>query len=895
MKKYRIYILASAGAGILALSITLYFFFQTPFSAWNLVPNSAMLVLETTNLPTAYKDLQKRPIWKNLKNAPFLQVVQQRFEYFLKTVEKASHQHPVWENKRVTLSMHWVGKEDFDAIFYIPITEKQDQQIYQQALASFAQQNKAKFVERSLNGLTLTEVTIEETEERFAYFVHHNYWVGSFSPLLLEDVLRKVASGEPSYNFPQSSQLKRILRKSELAFAPFELYLNLPKLSEGLGKIFADHIPQEIKSLGELGTQTYLRLQGQNNLAWEGYTFQNKAVDIQQGLPFELTNYIPQNAYLAYAISLDQPQKWAGERKSLQEVLKNIAGNITLAYLTNEGKDEGSLLFVRPTKPLSFLSAVQNFVRENHKDVLPTTDREQVGNFALQEIAGWKTLRNELKINALQNFEKAYFAVVGQYVVIAHDRFGLKQYLRDLQDKKTWDRLPSFSTIAPTLKKPSAFTLVANLPLLWSMSYDWVSPKFQMLLSIYENEAKSSGWLVWQNETQETQLLTRLQLFPSTTLPISVAEDTTKSDYTLRQQVNFADLLYTQPFLVSNAETGETEILVQDFRKNLYLLNDKGKVLWKRNMGAQLVGKPLQVDIYNNNRIQYTWSAGNKLYLIDRLGRNVSGFPVSMTDTTSHLQGISVLDVQKNKNYWFTGCDERGRLFVLSKQVQWVAGWNPKRLTYRLGTPLQGVSIKDAHCYIAVQENGQIHAFNAKGETLPNFPLYIKQRFTAEMHIESAQTLASTIITTVSEDGKLVQFNLVGKLLKEEQLERPSGRSKFILLQDAKKENYWFAVTTEDTWQLMDRNGKKIMEDAITDGIGKWEIQIFEPQNDVFIVAVTNKAEGKTALYDMRGKMLGEPIQSNAPIGLRYDKAKKQLLIYKVLGNKLAILAKNWN
>ena len=161
--------------------------------------------------------------------------------------------------------------------------------------------------------------------------------------------------------------------------------------------------------------------------------------------------------------------------------------------------------------------------------------------------------------------------------------------------------------------------------------------------------------------------------------------------------------------LVKNAETGETEILVQDFRKILYLLNEKGAVLWKRNMQGLMVGAPKQIDIYNNNRLQYAWHEGIKLHLIDKLGRNVPAFPVKMTDTVSQLQGISVLDPLKNKDYLFAGCDERGRLFVLNKRVQWVQGWNPKRLTYRLGTPLQAVRVKNDTYFIAIQENGQIY------------------------------------------------------------------------------------------------------------------------------------------------------------------------------------------
>jgi hypothetical protein len=307
-----------------------------------------------------------------------------------------------------------------------------------------------------------------------------------------------------------------------------------------------------------------------------------------------------------------------------------------------------------------------------------------------------------------------------------------------------------------------------------------------------------------------------------------------------------------------------------------------------------MIGSPTQIDIYNNNRLQYVWATGNKMHLIDKLGRNVPGFPVSMTDSSSSLQGFSLLDAQRNKDYLFTACDERGRTFVLSKQVQWVAGWNPKRLAYRLGTPLQTIRVKDANYFIAIQENGQIHAFKATGEELVGFPINIKQRFTADMHIEAGLTLANTRITTVSEEGKLIQFNLAGKLLKEEQLYRPSGKARFTLLQDDKKANYWFTVSAETYWQLMDRNGKNVIEEEVANGSGKWDIQLFEPIAGKSIIAVTNKGEGKTSLYDMRGKLISEPFQSNHAIALRYDAPKKQLVIYRIIGTKITILAMNY-
>gem|GEM_PF-3493625 len=893
MRKYKNYLFVGTGISLLTALILFYWIWQTPFSAWNLIPNNAMLVLETTHLPNAYKDLKKKTAWKNIQNAPYLATLQQKFQYFLQTVEQASAKANFWENKRVTLSLHWVGKENFDALFILPLATQPDNQIYQQFIATIQRNPNLVFSQRNLASLTITEVKEKETEQRFAFLVYRGFWVGSFSPLLLEDVVRKINMEESAYTFPQANMLKNMLKKSPINSTHTEVYLNFPRLAEAIGKLMPEHLQQELKHLGDWSPQTYLQQQAnQTALSWKGYTFEHEKdttkglgfLREQVGKPFNMAHLIPQNTYLLYALNLDNPTVLAQNNAPLNALAKQLDGEIALAYLTNEGKDDGSLLFLKIARPAQLLKALG-------QEAITFGEREQVGDYAFQAIEHWDKLQKKLATPALNHFKQAYFAIMGAYIVISNDRYALRQYLQDYQAKKTWTYAPYYSKIVPTLKNNASFSVLAYPPLLWGRSYEWLTPTFQMLMGIYEKELKAMDWVIWQQKAGKPFMETSLQIISQNYTQEPPTEDTTKGNYAVKAQIIFGELLYTQPYLVKNFETQATEILIQDFRHNLFLVSEKGQVLWRRNMGAPMIGAPAQIDVYNNNRLQYVWAAGNRLHLIDKLGRNVPAFPVSMTDSTGVLQGIAVLDAQHNKNYLFASADERGRLFVLNKSVQWVANWSPKRLTYRLGTPIQAVRIKEANYYIALQENGQINAFKATGEPLAGFPLTVKQRFTTQMHIEAGATLATTHITTVSEEGKLIQFDLAGKLLKADQLHRPSGKARFALLQDEAKENYWFTVSADACWQLMDKNGRKLIEDEILNGSGKWDLQVFEPTPKHFVLAVTNKSEAKTALYDMRGKLLGAPFQSNAPIALRYDDKNKELLIYRIIGNKLTILA----
>lgn len=86
----------------------------------------------------------------------------------------------------------------------------------------------------------------------------------------------------------------------------------------------------------------------------------------------------------------------------------------------------------------------------------------------------------------------------------------------------------------------------------------------------------------------------------------------------------------TPEFKVKNSGTGKMNTLKQHPDNKLELLDHNGKSLWVREFPGRIVGEPAQIDIYNNLKIQFLIAQGNKLHLIDRLGREVKAFPVTL-------------------------------------------------------------------------------------------------------------------------------------------------------------------------------------------------------------------------------------------------------------------------
>ena len=78
-----------------------------------------------------------------------------------------------------------------------------------------------------------------------------------------------------------------------------------------------------------------------------------------------------------------------------------------------------------------------------------------------------------------------------------------------------------------------------------------------------------------------------------------------------------SDIL-TNPQFVINHRTKQKDIVVQDINNNLYLISNKGKVLWKKQLQGTILGKIEQVDLYKNGRLQLAFTTPNRIYIIDR-------------------------------------------------------------------------------------------------------------------------------------------------------------------------------------------------------------------------------------------------------------------------------------
>jgi len=129
----------------------------------------------------------------------------------------------------------------------------------------------------------------------------------------------------------------------------------------------------------------------------------------------------------------------------------------------------------------------------------------------------------------------------------------------------------------------------------------------------------------------------------------------------------------SKPFLILNPIDGSYDLLIQDETHQIYFIDKKGSILWKKQLDEPILGKVFTIDYYRNQKSQLFFNTSKRIHLIDRIGNYVTAFPISFKVQAS--AGMLVLDYENDKNYRvYIPLSDR-RLVCLNKECALVEGW----------------------------------------------------------------------------------------------------------------------------------------------------------------------------------------------------------------------------
>ena len=206
------------------------------------------------------------------------------------------------------------------------------------------------------------------------------------------------------------------------------------------------------------------------------------------------------------------------------------------------------------------------------------------------------------------------------------------------------------------------------------------------------------------------------------------------------------------PFAVRNFITGKTNYLNQLDNGKLQLIDDKRRSVWTIDFKSGIAGMVEQIDKYKNGKLQMLFCSGDMLYLLDRLGRFVSGYPVKLPKKV--VLGPSVYDFRGDKDYSFIVLNADNSLSLYNADGTPYKGWTDIKVKEKV-TQLPELMKAGKDYYWIVRSSSRAYLYNLYGKRIDKDD---KKRIIARD--SEFKAISSSSISVECMDGKVYKLNL---------------------------------------------------------------------------------------------------------------------------------------
>lgn len=326
-------------------------------------------------------------------------------------------------------------------------------------------------------------------------------------------------------------------------------------------------------------------------------------------------------------------------------------------------------------------------------------------------------------------------------------------------------------------------------------------------------------------------------------------------------EVKLSVPLRAAPWVVKNHRTGQKELLAQDVQNTIYLIDNQGTVLWKKAIGEPIMERVLQVDYLRNNKLQLLFNTGAKLYIVDRLGRDVEKFPVNLASPAS--APVAVFDYDRSRDYrYFVPCRD-GKIRSYERTGKPLEGFTPQPSFGSITQPLQHVRIKDKD-YLIAADNRRIYILNRRGEERAPLRENVAPAYNSSITPEQGIDGNTLRMATTTTAGELAYIYFDGNVERMALKPKPGEHHFFRCFGKAGKVTY--AVAEEKELRVYEPDLRQKFSRTF-DQLLHTPPSMFTPLPDLNLYAVYVESEQKAYLMSESGSLLdGFPIAAVAPL-----------------------------
>jgi hypothetical protein len=310
------------------------------------------------------------------------------------------------------------------------------------------------------------------------------------------------------------------------------------------------------------------------------------------------------------------------------------------------------------------------------------------------------------------------------------------------------------------------------------------------------------------------------------------------------------------PFLVTNYNTQEIEIMVVDESGKLHQINNSNETVWTYVLNGKVTSKPVEVDAFQNKKLQYLIGTDSDLYLIDRKGRDVGSFPIVYPIKAS--APITVFESGTGYNV-YVPC-KQARIYGYNIKGSPLANWGPMNISSNGVGNMQYFSKSGVRYRFLSTNKGRIYLWNDDHREALS-PIETGAKFTSNFTLMFGATLKDCKLLAIDSTGNYIIAKLDGTVSKRK---LPKGL-------DAPKGFWWqfdgkggkeLVLWSNNQMAVLDQNLGEQLRIATTHSIVHVEVLNMPNGEEIFAVQTAQK---ELYLYTFSGELLSfEPFKADS-------------------------------
>lgn len=639
---------------------------------FDFIPHNSTLILETSNVNDIQKTLSKQSFFISNEMTYLVTSFREKFGFI-----------DLFPTDEIgLLSLTPIGKKELIPTYLTYVNER--------SFADLETTSNVKIEQRIMyDGVEILQLRLDETN----YYAAVIQQVGILSPskLIIENIIRQ------RKNDWESTPMLQKLQKASSTSTP-TLYIN----AKNMQRYYADWFPKknflilenfvgwscfDIKlkqnSLQLVGVNLYedganAKLLLLSNQSFGVSTISNYTPLLALGLETYLINDIAkfeaQKAQLNYPIT---PKKWRYLFEDVREVSKLYFTDYDLVSISLENPGEFSL------RTEEFTTVYKRF-------------REHV-IFELEETAFLKSFS---PLVAASNHK--YMTQIEGNFFFATEPEHLESLWINVEAKSVWSEKKSLrESLTDVSNKSNAMMLLFT-----DAAKEYLGSLSNKANYIEELETTSYEVVLLHFKNEKNFNYANL-IFKAAT----VEEEASKLSHLGR--IKSAKKISSNPKFFTNWRTQQKDVVYQDENFVLHLTDTKGNELWSKKLDGAIVGDIQEIDIYKNTRIQMCFATQNKVYLMDKEGKDVKPFPIDFKDLIT--QELSVFDYDNNGKYRFV-ITQGNTLLMFDREGKKVKGFDVPKTQSKISQPLTHIRLGNKDYLMLQQEKGKLKILDRTGK-----------------------------------------------------------------------------------------------------------------------------------------------------------------------------------